>query len=124
MDSKRSQWRTLWRTHSDSAVQELEYIKAKSIGRIVAQTYRVRSKTTGERGVIIEFEDGCRIALSGLSSCDAGTFSVQEVYDYGSTGQVVSDVVWTMGESFIMIDFCGRYTPIMRVILYPVGSVT
>jgi hypothetical protein len=99
-------------------------MKAKSIGRTVAQTYRVRSKTTGERGVVVEFEDGCRIALSRFSSCDTEPFSVQEVYDYGSTGQVVSDVTWTIGESFIMIDFCGRYAPIMKVILYSVDNVT
>lgn len=124
VSSRWSHWRTLRRGHSGGAVQDLEDMKAKSIGRTVAQTYRVRSKTTGERGVVVEFEDGCRIALSRFSSCDTEPFSVQEVYDYGSTGQIVSDVTWTMGESFIMIDFCGRYAPIMRVILYPVDNVT
>ena len=124
MDSRWGYWRFLWHTRSGSAVQGLEDLKAKSIGRTVTQTYRVRSKTTGERGVVIEFEDGCRIAMSRFSSCDAGTFSVQEVYDYGSTGQVISDVMWTIGESFIMIDFCGRHTPIMKVVLYPVDNVT
>lgn len=124
MDSRWGYWRFLWHTRSDSAVRGLEDLKAKSIGRTVTQTYRVRSKTTGERGVVIEFEDGCRIAMSRFSSCDAGTFSVQEVYDYGSTGQIVSDVTWTIGESFIMLDFSGRYEPIMKVILYSVANVT
>ena len=124
MDSRWGYWRFLWHTRSDSAVRGLEDLKAKSIGRTVTQTYRVRSKTTGERGVVIEFEDGCRIAMSRFSSCDAGTFSVQEVNDYGSTGRVISDVTWIVGESFVVVDFCGRHTLIMRVILCPVDNVT
>ena len=63
MDSRWSHWRTLRRGHSGGAVQDLEDMKSKSIGQTVAQTYRVRSKTAGGRGVVIEFEDGCRIAL-------------------------------------------------------------
>ena len=117
-------WRFLWRSHSDSTVRELEEIKAKSIGRTVSQAYRVRSKTTGERGAVIEFEGGRHVMLSCLPSYDAEPFSVREVYDYGSTGQIISDVAWTLGESFVMVDFCGRYAPIMRVILYPVDNVT
>lgn len=124
MASRWDYWRFLWRSHSDSATHELEEIKVKSIGRTVSQAYRVRSKTTGERGIVIEFEGGHRIMLSHLPSFDAEPFSVREVYDYGSTGQVISDVTWIMGESFIMVDFYGRYAPIMKVVLYPVGNVT
>lgn len=124
MTSRWDYWRFLWRSHSDSATHELEEIKAESIGQTVSQAYRVRSKKTGERGVVIEFEGGHRIMLSHLPSFDAEPFSVREVYDYGSTGQVISDVMWNIGESFVMVDFCGRHAPIMRVILYSVDNVT